>query len=66
MRYLNAKEKDMKLTVMIVVVLPWVNIVIRVRMTTLLIRKRFDQFLWVEVSAYFVKLSKEVPAAPSF
>ena len=36
-----------------------------VSVSAMLIRKCFDHVVWVEVSAYLVDLSKEVPAAPS-
>ena len=57
---------DVELTVVIVIVGPWIDKIRIVSMTEMLIRKSFDHFLRVEVSAYFVNLTKEIPAAPSF
>ena len=57
---------DVELIGMIVVVQPWIYIVGIVRVSIMLIRKSLNHFLRVEVSAYFVKLSEKVPAAPGF
>ena len=65
LRYLNTKEVDMELIAMVVIMEPRINIISKVSVSVMLIRKCFDHVLRVEVSAYFVELSKEVPAAPT-